>query len=107
MSTIPASTIVNVIPGVIAAGGSALNLSGLVLDSNPRVPIGVIQTFTTQLGVQNYFGVGSKEASIAAVYFSGYLNSFQLPAQLNFAQYNPFAVSAFLRGGPVTLAQIQ
>ena len=65
MPTIPVSTIVNVIPGVIAAGGLALNLTGLVLTNGTRVPIGAVQSFPTSLAASNYFGASSCAACLA------------------------------------------
>ena len=110
MSTIPISSIVSVTPGVLAAGGSALDLSGLVLTTNTRVPVGAVQSFASAAAVNAFFGATSKEASIAGVYFSGYDNSTVKPGAILFAQYPTSPVAAYLRGGSVsalTLAQLQ
>lgn len=110
MSTIPASEIANVTPSVLAAGGSALDLVGLVLTTTARIPIGTVQSFATQTAVANYFGSSSPEANLATKYFLGFDNSTAKPGSVLFAQYNAAAASAFLRGGNVstlTLAQIQ
>lgn len=110
MSTIPASEIVNVTPTVLAAGGSAVDLSGIILTTTARVPIGTVQTFSAQAAVANYFGSSSAEAALATNYFLGFDNSVAKPGALLFGQYNAAAVPAFLRGGNVstlTLAQIQ
>ena len=110
MSTIPASEIANVTPSVLAAGGSALDLVGLLLTTTARVPIGTVQAFATQAAVATYFGASSPEANLATKYFLGFDNSAQKPGSILFAQYNSAAASAFLRGGNVstlTLAQIQ
>lgn len=110
MSTIPASQIVNIIPSVLSAGGAALNLNGLVLTQNTRLPIGTVLSFPTALAVSNYFGASANEASIAAVYFQGYQGATATPGALLFAQYPGSAVAAFLRGASVaamTLAALQ
>jgi len=110
INTIPASTIVDVIPSVLNAGGSALDLIGLLLASDNRTPIGSVLSFPTQLSVSNYYGPTSVESLEAAVYFSGVQNGTKLPAAMLIAQYNQANVGAYLRGGSVaqlTLAQLQ
>lgn len=110
MPAIPASAIVQVNPGVISAGGSALDLSGLLLTANPQVPVGSVLTLSTAAAVAAYFGASSTEAAAAAVYFAGFDNSSVKPGALLFAQYPTAAVPAYLRGGSVasmTLAQLQ
>ena len=71
-SSIPASSIVNVLPNVVAAGGSALDLSGLVLTDSPRVPVGTVRVFTTPDAVSRFFGSLSNEATLATKYFAGF-----------------------------------
>lgn len=108
--SIPASVIASAIPGVISAGGSALDLSGIILTTNPRVPIGTVPGFPTLPAVQNYFGPLSPEATLAGNYFNGFLNSTKKPGNLYFVQYPTAPVGAYLRGGSVaglTLAQLQ
>jgi hypothetical protein len=110
MPAIPASAIVQVNPGVISAGGSALDLSGLLLTANTQVPMGSVLTLSTAAAVAAYFGASSTEAAAAAVYFAGFDNSSVKPGALLFAQYPTAAVPAYLRGGSVasmTLAQLQ
>lgn len=110
MTTIPASEIVNVTPSVLAAGGTAKDLNGLVMTTTQRVPIGTVSTFNSASAVSSYFGGSSNEAAIAAVYFQAYDTSVTKPGSLLFAQYNTSDVLAFLRGASVaslTLAQIQ
>ncbi len=110
MSSIPASAIVKVTPSVISAGGSALDIIGLMLTDSTKVPIGVAQAFANAVDVSNYFGPNSEEFALAEIYFSGFDNSFVKPAKLLFAQYPQIAVAAFLRSGRVntmTLAQLQ
>ncbi|KAA1013028.1 DUF3383 domain-containing protein [Paraburkholderia panacisoli] len=110
MASIPASAIVSVVPSVISAGGSALELIGLCLTSNPRVPTGQVLSFPSASAVSSYFGPVSVQAAQAAIYFAGFEGSNVLPAAMLFAQYNLAAVPGYLRGGSVsglTLTQLQ
>lgn len=111
-AAIPASQLVNVLPGVISAGGTALALNGLLLTNSTRVPIGSVLSFPDQASVAAYFGGASQEAAEAAVYFAGFDNSTLKPGAMLFAQYptNTLGVAAYLRGGSLatmTLAQLQ
>lgn len=110
MSTIPASTVVNVLPGVLAAGGSSLDLNGLMLTNSTRIPVGTVQEFGTAAAVSDYFGATSAEASFAAVYFAGFDDSSVKPGALLGTQYNVAPVAAFLRGADLaastSLAQL-
>jgi hypothetical protein len=109
-ASIPASAIVNVLPNVISAGGSGLDLVGLLLTQNTQAPIGSVLRFSSAADVAAYFGALSTEATLAATYFAGYDNSAVKPATLWISQYAASAVSAYLRGGSVaslTLAQLQ
>lgn len=111
MSTIPASQLVQVLPSVLNAGGASLEMTGLVLTRNTRVPIGSILSFPTALSVGSYFGDNSAEETGAQVYFNGFSISLAKPAALLFAQYNDMDVAAYLRSGNVgsalTLTQLQ
>jgi Protein of unknown function (DUF3383) len=110
MSSIPASDIVQVLPGVISAGGRALVMNGLVLTSSTRVPVGMAAQLTSPLAVSNFFGPSSSQAAGAPVYYSSFLNSQQKPGNLIFVQYNPQDVAAYLQSGKITalgLAAIQ
>lgn len=102
MSTVSIQKTVRITPGVLAAGGSALVLSGLLLTGSTRVPIGTLLQLTSTLAVQNYFGDDSLEARAAAVYFGGFQNSNRKPGKMCFAQYNMVDVGAYLRGGDVS-----
>jgi uncharacterized protein DUF3383 len=110
MPAIPASQIVSVVPSVIGAGGSALDLNGLILTANPRVPIGTVQSFPSAPAVTAYFGATSQEAMLANIYFLGFDGSTVKPGALLFAQYPLAPVGAWLRGGNIssmTLAVLQ
>src|ERR1700751_4715599 len=106
----PASQIADVTPNVLAAGGSALDLIGLVLTTSTRPPIGAAPSFPDAASVGEYFGLSSHEKAVADVYFGGFDNSNKKPASVLFAQYNQTAVAAYVRGAPVsslTLTQLQ
>lgn len=108
--SIPASQIVQVSPNVLSAGGTALDVVGMVLSTSNRVPIGSVQSFAEPEDVATYFGANSVEAAIAAIYFAGYVGQTESPDAILFAQYNQAAVSAYLRGGNIsqlTLGQLQ
>jgi hypothetical protein len=110
MPAIPASQIVSVVPSVIGAGGAALDLNGLILTANPRVPIGTVQSFPSSPAVSAYFGATSQEAMLANIYFLGFDGSTVKPGALLFAQYPLAPVGAWLRGGNIssmTLAVLQ
>lgn len=109
MAAIPASAIVNVLPNVIGAGGSGLDLVGLILTNSTRPPIGSVLRFASAADVSSYFGPVSQEATLAGIYFAGYTGSSVTPASLLFTQYPAAAVPAYVRGGNIsglTLAQL-
>ena len=108
--TIPASNLVNIVPSVLSAGGSGLNLNGVFLTTNTRVPVGSVLSFTSSASVASYFGASSVEAANAAIYFAGFSNCTTYPTAMLFAQYATVSVPAYLRGGNasgLTLAQLQ
>ncbi len=96
---IPASQIVNVIPSVLAAGGNALDLNGLLLTQSTRPPIGQVLQFPDKDSVGEYFGDSSQEAALAAVYFLGPNKKTAIAGAMLVAQYPAVAVGAYLRGG--------
>src|SRR6476620_1198905 len=100
--SISASQIVSVTPSVLSAGGSALDLNGLILTTSARVPIGTALAFPSALAVNQYFGANATETQLANVYFLGFDNSNVKPGSILFWQYNTAAVSAWLRGGPIS-----
>lgn len=108
--SIPASQLVSVLPGVLAAGGAAVALSGLILTSDTAVPIGTVSQFATASSVGTFFGNSSPEKAMADIYFAGYENSTAKPGNLLFSQYPTASVAAYLRGASITdltLAQLQ
>lgn len=107
---IPLTKDVQINPGVLAAGGNAVDLNGLILTQSSYAPVGNVATFSTKEDVAKYFGSASDEYAMAAIYFSGYDNSTKNPGKLLFAQYNTVPVSAWLRSGSmaaVTLDQLK
>jgi hypothetical protein len=111
MTTIPASELVRVNPNVLNAGGNALDLLGMVLTLNTRVPYGQVLSFPNDgVSVSNYFGPSSTELTIANRYFNSFDTSTQKPDAILFTQYPATSLSAYLRGGPVnqlTIPQLQ
>jgi hypothetical protein len=110
MSTISADAIVNVTPNVISAGGSALDMVGMVLSTSGRVPTGTIAAFPNKDAVESFFGPSTNEAALAAIYFNGFDNSNKLPGSILFTQFPIAGVPAYLRGGNIsgiTLAALQ
>lgn len=107
MTTIPARDIVAVNPGVLSAGGSALDTIGLMLTTSNRLPIGAVQPFASAADVGDYFGPSSAEASAAAGYFLGFNNSTKKPGSLLFAQFNTVAAAAWLRGFNTGLSLVE
>jgi hypothetical protein len=108
--SIPASAFVNVLPGVLGAGGNGIVLNGLFLTNSIRVPIGAVYSFPTAPAVGAFFGLSSPEVAQANVYFNGYNGATQQPGAMLFAQYPSVAVAANLRGGAVSglsLTQLQ
>lgn len=101
-NTIPASDIVKVDPAVLNAGGSALQLLGILLTTSTRVPIGDVHEFFDAASVGTYFGLASDEYQKAGVYFLGFDNSTVKPAGVYFAQYPLSAVAAYMRGGNIS-----
>ncbi len=107
--SIPASSIVQVNPGVLAAAGSALDLNGLILTESTAVPIGTVQAFASAADVGVFFGLSSDEYKAALIYFNAPSNATTTPGQLNFAQYASTDVAAYLRSArlSLTLTQLQ
>lgn len=107
---IPLSQIVKIIPGVLSASGSALDLNGLILTDSEYAPVGSVLTFSTPDDVAAYFGSASTEAAMATIYFKGYKNSSRTPGALLLSRYNSTAIAAFLRSGSLkslTLANLK
>ncbi|MDL2315512.1 DUF3383 domain-containing protein [Desulfovibrio sp. OttesenSCG-928-A18] len=107
---IPASHIVKVLPRVIRAGSSDLELNGLLLSDNPIISASTMALeFPSAASVGDYFGIGSVEHEAADVYFAGYDNKFTAPRAFFVARRIAADAPAWLRGGRVnrTLQQLK
>lgn len=108
--SIPASQIVGVTPQVLSSGGTALDLSLMVLTNNSQMPAGATYSFPDTTSVIAFFGPASTETAVAAVYFQGYRNSNVTPGALLFSYFATGTTPAILVGGTVsgmTLAALQ
>lgn len=107
--SIAASYLVAVNPGVIATGGDAIDINGMVLTNSTYVPINTVQSFSSADDVSTFFGSASTEYSFAQIYFKGFYGSTTTPSALYFAQYPAAAVAAYLRSASLslTVAQLQ
>jgi hypothetical protein len=104
MRTIPASQLVQVNPGVLAASGTLSSLIGLVLTASTAVPIDQPKSFSTADDVGKFFGYTSDEyVKVAQVYFAGPTNATKAPSSLLFAQYPTANVAAYLRSAALGL----
>jgi len=107
---IPASRIANVIPSVLAAAGSALDLNGLILSENASIPSGALLPFANAADVGAFFGLTSTEYLMSQIYFEGQNGATTTPGKLYFGAYSETPTAAFLRSGSLasmTLAQLQ
>lgn len=108
--TIPARKLVDVIPGVLGAGGNPLSLNAVMFSPDESIPIGAALAFTSLATVQDFFGPTSDEAILAERYFAGFVGCTTLPSTLYFYRYNSSAAAGYLRSGSLaalTLAQLQ
>lgn len=108
--TIPASSIVQVNPGVLSAGGNPLALNGVILSKNLYIPVGGVQSFSSASAVSAFFGAGSTEYALSQIYFAGYDGSTAKPGTLFFAPFVDIARAAWLQSGSwagLALADLQ
>ena len=98
--SIPASSLVNVIPGVLSAGGNPLAFNGVIFTDSAPLPHGAPYSFPSYASVAAYFGATSVEAKMAEVYFTGFSIKTQVPTALFFSRYADAPLTAFLNGGP-------
>lgn len=108
--SIPISQISNVVPGVLAAAGSAVDINGLIISKNTAIPFGSALSFSNPNDVGAFFGLTSPEYQAAVIYFAGVTGGTRTPGQLFFVQYAGAALPAFLRSASLasmTLTQLQ
>lgn len=108
--SIPASSIVQVNPGVLSAGGNPLALNGVILSKNLYIPVGSVQSFTSASAVSAFFGPSSTEYALAQIYFAGYDGSTTKPGNLMFAPFVDTARAGWLQSGSwagLALADLQ
>ena len=100
--SVNADKLVQIIPRIIEGGTPGLTFAGLILSQSELLPAGRVVQFASAQAVANYFGSLSEEATMASMYFSGYVNTTSLPDKIFFARYNGEAVGAWLRGAKYT-----
>ena len=106
--SIPASSIVNVTPRVISAGGTELEFDGLFITNNPLCVFPGAMSFTSASLVGDYFGEASEEYQVAQGYFLGYTNSFKKPRAILFARSAINAIAGELIGAQAdSLAELK
>lgn len=107
---IPLSKDVQINPGVLAVAGNAVDLNGLLLTSNPLLPVGTVVPFSSPDDVAAYFSALSDEYARAQLYFQGFKNATRTPGQLLFSRFSPAPSAAWLRSGSfkgATVEQLQ
>lgn len=97
--SIPASQLATVVPGVLTAGGSAVDMNGLILTNSSYMPSGQVMPLASPADVGAFFGADSVEKQLADIYFKGFTNCTKYPAQLLFSLWPQVATSAALTGG--------
>ncbi len=110
MTSIPISTVVSVTPGVLGAGGNALQMNGLVLTQSLLMPTDTVLSFPSATAVSNFFGPASAEFAYASIYFAGFTLGTQSPGAILFAPYNASTRAAWTQSGSlasVSLATLQ
>ena len=79
------SKIAQMLPGVLKATGTAIDLNGLFLTDSPYAPVGAVPSFSSADEVKSYFGSVSTEYTASVVYFAAYANKTQMPGKLSSA----------------------
>lgn len=110
MQTIPFSTAVNIVPGVLSAGGNAVDLNPVILSQSIYAPLNEVLGFTNATDVSNYFGPTSPEYQAALGVFQGPDNALATAGLVKFLGYPENATPGWLLGDsnePATLAALQ
>lgn len=100
--TINASQLVRIEPGILDAGGNALDMVTVVLTTYPLLPYGVVFSAPDGDAVINEFGALSTEAAIGNSYFLGFNNRTAIPDNLLFARYPLNDISPFVLGADIS-----
>lgn len=79
--TIPASALVNVTPGVVAAGSGGTSLSGMMMSQNTLAG-SAPTSFASAADVSAVYGPTATETLLATQYFNGYIGGFTTPGIL-------------------------
>lgn len=102
MATMPISDIVKINPAVLSAAGAAVDLNGVLIVQNDKLPVGVPQGFASASDVGAFFGLTSDEYTAASKYFGGYVNATATPGLLYIVNYNASDAPAFLLGATLS-----
>lgn len=108
--TIPFSWVANAIPGVLSAGGTAVDLNGVLLSQNPMVPYPQVLAYMGATALSTAYGAASLDAQLSAIYFNGYTNCTKIPGTLYLARYPETAIAAWISSGSfanITLTTLQ
>lgn len=101
-NTIPANQLVNVQPGVVGTGGSALSLNAVFLTESNLIPTNTIIPFSSARDVTALFGSDSPESHAANIYFKGFTGANIKPGVLYLMRYvtgnSEYSPPAWLRG---------
>lgn len=100
--SVNADKLVQIVPRVMEGGTVGLTFSGMLLTRSELPPSGRVLRFASAQAVAAYFGVDSEEASLAKIYFAGYVNTTNLPEHLFIAAYRERDAAAWLRSAPYT-----
>lgn len=99
--SINASHIASSTPRVIFGGSRDLEMNGLCLTRNARIPAGrLVAAFDSLSSVGAYFGLDSPERAFADTYFYGYSNKFSAPRSVLFARLVDQPCAGWLRSAP-------
>ncbi|ENL8513218.1 MULTISPECIES: DUF3383 domain-containing protein [Providencia] len=98
MKSIPASDIVQILPGVVGTGGNPLALNALFITKKQPASMLGVKAFGSADLVGEVFGKDSKEYEAAQVYFAGFDNCTVLPDTLFIASMVTTAQAAKLVG---------
>jgi len=83
------SKIAQMLPGVLKATGTAIDLNGLFLTDSAYAPVGAVPSFSSADEVKAYFGSASIEYTAAVLYFAAFTGKTQMPGKLYLADSIP------------------